>query len=215
MPTNSAQTPRPTHFTKKGEATRARIVAVAAKLMFDDGVANTGIEDVYREANASSSQIYHYFGDKQGLIRAVVEYRAAGAVAHADPLNSSLDSVAALRAWAKYHVDGQRKRNFTGGCMLGSLVSQVSEVQPETRPQFAEGFSGWAGTIAAGLHAMQDRGDLEDTADPDGLATALLAALEGGLLLTQVQRDIRPLEVSMATVIDRIESLTPPESVAA
>ena len=46
------------------------------------------------------------------------------------------------------------------------------------------------------------------SADPDELALATLAALQGGLLLAQVQRDTRPLEVALDAMLDRIQTLT-------
>jgi TetR/AcrR family transcriptional regulator, transcriptional repressor for nem operon len=178
--------------------------------MFERGVASTAIEDVCREARVSASQIYHYYGDRHGLVRAVVRFQAQHAVDSADPLKSNLDSVTALRSWASFQVGLQVERHCVGGCVLGSLISQVGEVDPETLPDFAGGFTQWAAVIAAGLQAMQDHGRLVAEARPADLATALVAALEGGLLLTQVQRSARPLEVALSTVIDRIETLTGP-----
>ena len=59
---------------------------------------------------------------------------------------------------------------------------------------------------------MRDRGELRRDADPDGLALAMLAALQGGLLLTQIRRETTPLEVALDTMLDHIASLTiPPE----
>ncbi|WP_327003107.1 hypothetical protein OHA72_49835 [Dactylosporangium sp. NBC_01737] len=53
---------------------------------------------------------------------------------------------------------------------------------------------------------MHHRGNL--TGNPDDLALGLLTALQGGLLMTQIHRDVRPLEVALDTVLDRIASLT-------
>jgi hypothetical protein len=55
---------------------------------------------------------------------------------------------------------------------------------------------------------MHARGDLPANADPDDLALATLAALQGGLLLAQVQRETRPLEVALDAMLDRIQALT-------
>jgi hypothetical protein len=55
---------------------------------------------------------------------------------------------------------------------------------------------------------MYARGDLPGSANPDDLALATLAALQGGLLLAQVQRDPRPLAVALDAMIDRIQALT-------
>jgi len=63
-------------LTRKGAQTRQRIVAAAADLILQQGVAGTTLDDVRAEAGVSSSQIYHYFADKEALVRAVIDYRA-------------------------------------------------------------------------------------------------------------------------------------------
>jgi TetR/AcrR family transcriptional repressor of nem operon len=55
---------------------------------------------------------------------------------------------------------------------------------------------------------MQTHGDLAQSLDTEDLALALLAALQGGLLLTQIQRDTKPLEVALDAMLDGIEALT-------
>jgi len=55
---------------------------------------------------------------------------------------------------------------------------------------------------------MHARGDLPVGVDPDDLALATLAALQGGLLLTQIQRETKPLEVALDAMLDRIQALT-------
>src|SRR5436190_3449473 len=70
------------------------------------------------------------------------------------------------------------------------------------------GFGRWEARIRDGLRAMHARGDLPAGADPGDLALATLAALQGGLLLAQVLRDTRPLEVALDAMLDRIQALT-------
>jgi TetR/AcrR family transcriptional repressor of nem operon len=52
---------------------------------------------------------------------------------------------------------------------------------------------------------MHRRGELDG--DPDELALALLCALQGGLLLTQLHRAVHPLEVTLDAMLDHIGSL--------
>src|SRR2546423_13982042 len=73
-------------WTRKGEATRARIVAAAAKLMFEQGVAGTTTEDVRAAAGVSSSQLYHYFADKKALVRAVIGFTTEAVLDAQQPL---------------------------------------------------------------------------------------------------------------------------------
>ena len=59
----------PLTITPKGRETRDRIVATAARLMAEGGVAGTTVGQIDVAANASGSQLYHYFADKRALVR--------------------------------------------------------------------------------------------------------------------------------------------------
>ena len=62
-------------LTRRGRETRERIVAAAAELIFERGVAETTLEDIRAAAGVSGSQVYHYFEDKQALVRAVIDHQ--------------------------------------------------------------------------------------------------------------------------------------------
>jgi TetR/AcrR family transcriptional regulator, transcriptional repressor for nem operon len=193
-------------LTRKGLATRARIVEAAAGLMFRRGVAGTSNEDVLAAAHASNSQLYHYFPDKNALVRAVIERQADEVIDGQRPLLEQLDSLAAFRQWRDMLVDLQRQRHCEGGCPLGSLSSELAETDEPARTALAASFDRWQAPIRNGLRRMRDRGDLHDDADVDRLALATLAALQGGLLLTQANRDPAPLEAALDLAISQISN---------
>jgi TetR/AcrR family transcriptional regulator, transcriptional repressor for nem operon len=56
---------------------------------------------------------------------------------------------------------------------------------------------------------MRDRGDLRPDADPEQLTYALMAALQGGMLLGQTARDIAPLEAALRSVLEYLNSYAP------
>jgi TetR/AcrR family transcriptional repressor of nem operon len=195
----------PRRLTRKGQETRQRIVDAAAALIFEQGVAHTTIEDVRAAAGVSSSQLYHYFDDKPALVRAVIEYQADTIVGGQETFD--LSSLNGLRAWRDWVVEHQRELNCSGGCPIGSLGSELAETDPEARAEVSDGFKRWETTIQNGLREMHARGRLTPNADPDSLALALLAALQGGLLLTQIQRDTKPLEAALDAMLELIALL--------
>jgi len=195
----------PARLTRKGEATRARIVAAAAQLMYERGVTEATLEDVRAAAGVSGSQIYHYFADKQALLLAVIEHQTQAVLGLQAPLFDRLDSIDGLRAWRDALVEYQRLMQCKGGCPIGSIGSEVAESNPEARMAVAAGFLRWEGAIREGLTAMHARGELDG--DPEDLALAVLASLQGGLILTQIQRSVRPLEVALDAALDHVESL--------
>jgi AcrR family transcriptional regulator len=207
----TATATRPAKLTARGRETRQRIVAAAAELMFRDGVAGTTLEDVKDAAGVSSSQIYHYFADKEALVRAVIDYRAQTVVGEThEPMLAAIEGIDGLRAWRDMIVSVQRETDCAGGCPLGSLGSELAELDHVARCDVAAGMARWEAATSACLTGMRDRGQLSAAADPSQLATAILAALEGGLLLAQVERNVRPLAAALDVMISLVASLAPP-----
>src|SRR5260370_980479 len=178
---------------RRGRETRQRIVAAAAELMFEYGVAETTLEDIRAAAGVSGSQVYHYFEDKQALVRAVIDYQVGAVLdtqgAHLD----RMDTMPGLRAWRDFLVDHQRRLGCRGGCPIGALGAEAAETDAAARLAAARGLRRWEGRIRDGFRAMYARGDLPTDTDPDDLALATLAALQGGLLLTQIHHEPRRL----------------------
>jgi Tetracyclin repressor-like, C-terminal domain len=114
------------------------------------------------------------------------------------------DTLPGLRAWRDLLVKHQRTLECRGGCPIGTLGAEVAEIDDAARLAVARGFARWEARIRDGLRAMHARGDLPAGADPDDLALATLAALQGGLLLAQVQRDTRPLGLPRAIPPERL-----------
>jgi AcrR family transcriptional regulator len=194
-------------FTPKGLATRERIVEAASRLIHERGVSGTTTEEVRDAAEVSSSQLYHYFKDKLALVRAVIAYQTDAVIGAQDEFLGQLDSIQGLRRWRDFLVRFQRGVRCAGGCPLGTLSSEVAEIVPEFRIDLNRAFTRWEDGIRSGLRAMHARGALRKEADPDRLATALLAAVQGGLLLTQIRRTTKPLEAAVDVILDHIESL--------
>ena len=194
-------------LTPKGRATRDRIVKTAADLIFRQGVAGTSIDDVRKATGVSGSQMTHYFRDKRSLVRAVIAWQADTVIGrHQQPPLGRLDTFEALDLWAELNIDHQRELNCEGGCSFGSLAGELAETDAETRADLAAGFIRWETLFRDGLQAMRDRGDLRPEADPAELAVGLLAALQGGTLLTQATRDIRHVEAALKTALGHVRS---------
>ena len=133
-------------------------------------------------------------------MQAVIDYQAGtitGNQRHAE-----LGSPEGLRAWRDTVIAQVKTGEGKGGCPLGSLAGQVAETDAQARALIAAGFGQWSAAISDGLRRLHDTGHLLNGTDPDDLAVTLLAALQGGLLLAQVQRDTRPLETALDTLLE-------------
>ncbi|WP_100500013.1 TetR/AcrR family transcriptional regulator [Geodermatophilus chilensis] len=193
-------------LTARGRATRERIVAAAAALIHQRGVAGTSLDDVRAVTGTSKSQLYHYFSDKAALVGAVVERQLQQVLQAQQAELDGLDSMAALRRWRDRVVALNRQVGCVGGCPLGRLASELAESDPVARAGLVGGFDTWRERLTAGLRVMQERGEMVGDADPDTLALGLLAAVQGGLLLAQTTRSVTPLEVALDLALAGIES---------
>lgn len=194
-------------LTRKGLATRARIVDAAARLMFARGVADTSIDQVRRAARVSGSQISHYFRDKRELTRHVVAARRQDVrVFHTQPKLRGLDSLADLQAWADACVAAIDPVCRVGGCVYGSLAGELIEADDEFHEELSAGYDEWIDLFRTGLTAMRDRGDLRPDADPRHLAVSLVVAHQGGALLTHATDDAEPMRVAVDAAVDYVRS---------
>jgi TetR/AcrR family transcriptional repressor of nem operon len=189
-------------LTPKGERTRQRIVESAAALMYEHGVAKTTVEDVRSAAGVSSSQLYHYFHDKGELVHAVIARQTDRVVGAQE--RHHFDSIEGLRDWRDFVVRNVRRQRGRGGCPLGSLGSELADLDSRARGDVSLGFERWECALREGLRAMKARGDLDAATDPDELALATLSALQGGLLLAKIYRNVGPVEAALDAMITLI-----------
>lgn len=184
-------------LTVKGERTRGKIVDAAAGLMLNDGVAGTTIEDVCAAAGVGRSQVYHYFDDKGELVRAVIERQAELVFSGQEPHLAHIQGWESWEAWRDFVVEIQRNAGCVGGCPLGSLASELADEDELTRQILVTSFERWERAFRVGVQRMHALGLLRADADTARLATMLLAALQGGLLLCQTRKDVAPLEAAL------------------
>jgi TetR/AcrR family transcriptional regulator, transcriptional repressor for nem operon len=194
-------------LTAKGRATRARIVNVAAELMLEHGVARTTIEDIQQAAGVSTSQMYHYFADKGDLVAAVIDQQSDQVLGGQELELHRVDSIEALCRWRDALVAVMRGKGCTAGCPIGSLASELSDNDPLARARLARAFAQWEDLIRDGLAAIAAQGQPLAGVDVDRMALAMLAGVQGGLLLSQVRRDTAPLEAAVDILIDQLRSL--------
>ena len=80
-------------------------------------------------------------------------------------------------------------------------VGGVAETDLTARGQIAGGFGRWSDALRDGLRDLAAAGQLRPGLDPDDVAVTLLATLQGGLLLAQVQRETGALATALDTML--------------
>jgi AcrR family transcriptional regulator len=187
--------------TARGRATRERILQAATELVSERGVAGTSLDDVRERAHASKSQLYLYFPDRDSLLREVAASTCDVVLDGQADVLSGFASVAGIERYLNAMVDVQREQLHPAGCPIASLAGQLADHDEQTRLILADGLDRWEQGLRTGLEAMAARGELQPDADLTLLATQTLTVLQGGLLLTQVRRDVAQMRLAADTVL--------------
>lgn len=179
--------------TRRGTQTRDRILASAADLIHERGVAATSVDDILSASGTGKSQFYLYFESKDDLVRNVLHYNLQAILDTQEDLLAGLSTWKGIKAWLDALADNHSSQGLIGGCRLGSLAAEMVERDEDLRLALAEAFSSWESFLTAGLQAMKDRGALRPGADPKALADATMASIQGGYLLSTTKKDERPM----------------------
>jgi len=181
----------------KGAATRDQILDAAARLIHLQGYHCTTLDDVLRESGVGKGNFYYYFKSKEELGYAIIDRLVRGFVERTlDPAfaDTACDPLAQIDGFLDRVLDNLRQRNCVGGCPIGNLASELSDVHEGFRMRLAEIFVQWRATLARALRRSHAAGRLSTDCNPEGLAHFLVAALEGAILMSKMTKDITVME---------------------
>jgi AcrR family transcriptional regulator len=184
----------------RGASTRQRILETAAKLMYKNGVNGTSVDDVLNASNTGKSQFYHYFTNKEALVKELIDYHLAALPAVQASLLDNLGTLAGIDAWLDQIVLDYKAGAYSQGCPIGNLASEMAGQNEELRQNLQATFSDWETRLEQGLIQMRAKGQLRVGVDPIQLATFCVAAIEGALLLAKTNQSVTPLEATVAQI---------------
>ena len=187
-------------MSKAGAETRERVVHSAMERMRREGVAATSMLEAIADAGASRGSLYHYFpGGKAQLIEeatatACQEYDAAFA------LLADIDATDAIPAMLAYWRDQVEATGYSAGCPVAAAALSGDETA-EARSLAGAGFASWTGSIEKMLLTSR-----VPPARAAGLASLILAAIEGAVVISLAQRSTEHMEQTAAELLRIVDA---------
>jgi len=167
---------------------RNRMIQSAALLFRENGYSGTGFRDVIEHSGAPRGSIYHHFpGGKEQLAAETVAWAADVIERRIARAAQSGDPIAALGIFVESWRDVLEDSNFRAGCPIVAVAAEADAGSTATDAA-AAAFTRWQDLIG---RTLLDAG--VSRTDARRLATTVVAAIEGAILLCRVRRDIRPL----------------------
>ena len=165
------------------------MIKSTARLMRERGVEATSFADVVAHSGAPRGSIYHHFpGGKAQLVEEATRYGGDFIAAGMAAALEEDDPLSALDDFAEYWRTSLIRSDFSAGCPVAAAAIEGDQ-NPAAREAAGQAFNRWEQLFA---RALQRKGVARARAR--SLATTLVAAIEGAIILARAQRSGAPIE---------------------
>jgi AcrR family transcriptional regulator len=193
----------------KGEQTRRRILEKAAVLFNQRGFDGLAISELMEATGLEKGGIYKHFASKEELALEAFRFAADWVIeARVGGLEAIDGALPKLRTIIERFLT--EPSPIPGGCPLLNAAVDTDDGNPALRKLARASFVEWRRRIAAIVEQGIASGELRRTADPVQVADAIIAAIEGGLVLSRILGNRTPLEHVRAPLESMLNQLEPP-----
>lgn len=158
--------------SRKGELTRARLLAAAKAVFERSGFLDARVSDIAEEAGLSHGSFYHYFDSKEEVFREVVE---AVEQKLSDPLgsvildpNSQATPRERIAAAIRLHMEAYRQE-----ARIMGVIEMVSRYDRQVQESRNRGLDNYRTLVAGSIRQLQRHDLVDPELDPDIAAVVL------------------------------------------
>jgi TetR/AcrR family transcriptional repressor of lmrAB and yxaGH operons len=189
--------------------TRDRLVRTTSRLLRKQGYGATGLNQVMAEAQAPKGSMYFHFpGGKEELAAAAVEYFSERVMRVLEEGLDRADTVAeAVAAFFDNYIEHIERTDFAEGCAVASVALDAAAAHDALATATGRELRRWIDRFAEALEA-----EGRSAAEAHGLATLIVAAIEGTIVIGKGERSTEPLVAVQAVLRDLLapaDALTP------
>jgi AcrR family transcriptional regulator len=189
--------------------TRRRLLEAAAQLFREQGYAATGMKQITAASQVPWGSLYHFFpGGKEQLGVEAIGHSGGRYLRLFDLVYERAEGgegvAQAVEDFFQLSVDALERSEWADGCPIATVALEASGTSEPLRHACAEVFASWREAVARRLASAGIAP--ERAAD---LATYVLAAFEGAIVLSRTARDTGPLTVTARVVAGTVRAELP------
>lgn len=200
-------------MAKTGAKTREKIIDSAQALVYRHGFAATTVDKVIEGAGVTKGAFFYHFKTKADLGRTLIARYAERDLAH---LDRTIGRAEKLSGDPRHQVsifigllqeDVEALPDPIPGCLFTSYLYERAEYPDDVAEITVRTFEQWTGRVAEKIEQAAEVGGLDGSETPQGLATTLLATIEGGFVLAKARGDGSVLTDLLGQFRARLEGL--------
>src|SRR5712664_2950908 len=177
----------------KGEQTRRKIVEAAAPIFNQRGYEGSSLNDLLEATGLKKGGIYRHFSSKEELAAEAFDYTWEAAwnarLLHVDEKANGIEKLKQLIANFVEH-----RSPVAGGSPILNTAIDADDGNPVLRTHVAKALRSWLSRLQVIVEQAQERGETRTGVDPKAVATLIVAALEGALMMSRLQRKDEALQ---------------------
>ncbi len=178
----------------KGELTKQKIVAEATRLVQRKGFKATSMTDVVEATGLQKGCLYFHFSGKNELLISILEQAKTDFFLLIDGALHGKTPGERLDNFFKGTLEHQKCNGFAGGCIFGNIALEMSDKDKRVTAFIRGLFDEWTAKIRDVVKAAQRSGQITSEVSPEVLAKHIIMALEGGIMLSKLEKNEKPLK---------------------
>ncbi len=195
----------------KGEQVREGVLVQAGRLFNRRGFRATSVNDLVAATGVKKGSLYFHFASKQKLALAVLDKARESFIAFLHNALQGATPWERLEGFFEAALAEHRKCNFVGGCIWGNTALEMSDEDPKYANLVAEVFEQWTALIEGVVADGQRAGEIRTDLPAHTLAEHIVATMEGGIMLSRLNKDPGPLSDCLNALRQMLKLRTSPE----
>jgi TetR/AcrR family transcriptional repressor of nem operon len=173
---------------RKGEQTRREIIRKAAPIFNQRGYDGAALSDLMRATGLEKGGIYRHFSGKQQLAAEAFDYAWKLAMdARFEGTQDIANTVDRLKRFVRNFRD-RRAGLVPGGCPLLNTAIDSDDGRPQLRRKARRALDYWLDRLQSVVTEGKRKGEVHSAIDSGDLAVLIVSTLEGGLMVSRLQR---------------------------
>src|SRR6266849_3005841 len=193
---------------RKSEQKRQDIIRKAAPIFNQKGYDGAALSDLMRATGLEKGGIYRHFESKQQLAAEAFDYAWKLAIdTRFEGTQDIPDTVDRLRLFVRNFRD-RRAGLVPGGCPLLNTAIDSDDGNPQLRKKVRQALDYWLNRLQSIAEEGKQRGEIHSAIDSAELAMLIVSSLEGGLMVSRLQRKDDALDSACRHLEKYLETTT-------